>query len=140
MVCADNGESAYSSLSVQRARAYGTGKRELSTCPSSRREETRCPIKTLKCAATTTAIIFVNIVREKKRAPETHEQKTRRLERNKRYYESHKDEVKFRNALYRCDVPGYSHTGYPMTVLDAAYAALERALIQRRAWKRRQAP
>lgn len=75
----------------------------------------------------------------KKRAPETHEQKTRRLERNKRYYESHKDEVKFRNALYRCDVPGYSHTGYPMTVLDAAYAALERALTQRREWKRRQA-
>lgn len=75
----------------------------------------------------------------KKRAPETYEQKTRRLERNKRYYESHKDEVKFRNALYRCDVPGYSHTGYPMTVLDAAYAALERALTQRREWKRRQA-
>ena len=28
---------------------------------------------------------------------------------------------------------------YPLHILDAAYAALERALIQRRAWKRRQA-
>lgn len=53
------------------------------------------------------------------------------------YYQRHRDYILKRNALARCEDVSVSHTGYPMAQLDAAYAALEQALEQRRQWKAR---